>query len=117
MEAASKNLVSKRFQRGLVVGKFDPLHRGHELLIRRAFEECREVIIISYCKPEFPGYEADRRRVWLSKLFPSARILVVTDEMLSGTRANDSYPFRVVPENGAEETLHRRFCGFLCAEM
>jgi len=56
--------VSKRFKCGVVVGKFAPLHRGHELVIRRALDECPEIVIVSYyCKPEFPGYEAERRRV------------------------------------------------------
>src|SRR5436190_7066726 len=53
--------MSKRFRRGLVVGKFAPLHRGHELVIRRASDACEEVVIISYCKPEFAGCDAERR--------------------------------------------------------
>ncbi len=108
--------MSKRFQRGLVVGKFAPLHRGHELVIRRAFDECEEVVIISYCKPEFAGCEAARRESWLSQLFPAARILVPTDKGLAALPGN-SCRFREVPSNDADETIHRRFCGFLCAEV
>jgi FAD synthase len=80
--------MSKRFQRGLVVGKFAPLHRGHEHLIRHAFDASDEVVIISYCKPEFAGCGAERREQWLSKLFPAARILVPTDAPLASWGAS-----------------------------
>src|SRR4051812_5145184 len=66
----------KRFRCGLVVGKFSPLHRGHEYVIRRAMEDCEEVAIISYSKPEYPGCQAIRRERWLAALFPQTRRLV-----------------------------------------
>lgn len=31
--------------RGLVVGRFQPLHKGHEALIRRAMEDCVHVVV------------------------------------------------------------------------
>ncbi len=108
--------MSKLFQRGLVVGKFAPLHRGHELVIRSALNACHEVIIISYCKPEFPGCEGARRQSWLSRLFPTARILVPTDATLAALKVNGSC-FHEVPTNDASETIHRRFCGFLCTKI
>jgi HTH-type transcriptional repressor of NAD biosynthesis genes len=63
--------------RGLVVGKFAPLHRGHELVIRRALAECDEVVIISWANPELHGCEPERRERWLAELFPEARRLVI----------------------------------------
>lgn len=108
--------MSKRFQRGLVVGKFSPLHRGHELVIRRAFDCCEEVVIISYCKPEFTGCHAARRHSWLSKLFPAARILVPTDASLAELSMN-GHAFRELPTNDASGTTQRRFCGFLCTNI
>ena len=38
----------KRYASGLVVGKFAPLHSGHEALINAALEQCETVFIISY---------------------------------------------------------------------
>jgi len=76
--------MNKRFQRGLVVGKFSPLHHGHEALILRALGECDEVFLISYSNPERPGCDAGRRDLWLSTLFPRIRHLAVTDERLRG---------------------------------
>jgi len=60
----------RHFRRGLVVGKFSPLHRGHEGLIRCAQDSCDELIIISYSNPEFAGCEASRREQWLAEIYP-----------------------------------------------
>jgi len=108
--------MSKRFKRGLVVGKFSPLHRGHELIVNRAIEDCHEVILLCYSKPEFPGCDAGLRQRWLSALFPSTRSLVVTDELLKGLVKSGEGP-REVPHNDADELTHRRFCGFLCQHV
>ncbi len=108
--------MNKRFQRGLVVGKFSPLHRGHEFVIRRALQDCEEVILLCYSKPDLPGCDAVRRERWLSVLFPSARRLVVTDESLKEWVKAGEGP-REVPHNDADERTHRRFCAFLCQRM
>jgi HTH-type transcriptional repressor of NAD biosynthesis genes len=102
----------KRFRRGLVVGKFSPLHRGHQLVIDRAFADCDEVVILSYTKPEFAGCEPERRAGWLAALYPSARRLVVTDGLLCARGLDIT-----VPHNDANETVHRRFCGWLCRDV
>lgn len=108
--------MSRRFQRGLVVGKFSPLHRGHELVINRALEECAEVFLLSYSKPEMPGCDATRRDQWLCAVFPNVRHLAVTDERLRQWVNPGGGPL-AVPANDADETTHRRFCGFLCLEV
>jgi NadR type nicotinamide-nucleotide adenylyltransferase len=73
----SGDVLTKQFRCGLVVGKFSPLHRGHEWVIRRALDECDEVVVISYSNPEFPGSEASARVRWLAELFPKAKRLVL----------------------------------------
>ena len=108
--------MSQRFQRGLVVGKFSPLHRGHERLIRRAIAECTEVIVISYSKPESPGCGGDRREAWLGRLFPETRRLVVTDARLRQWTRTGAGPGEV-PANDADDTTHRRFCADLCQQV
>ena len=105
--------MSKVFERGLVVGKFSPLHRGHERVIGRAFELCREVVVISYSNPEFPGCEAARREQWLAELFPQARRLVVTPEILR-ERLGGPVEDWGIPLNDADDFSHRRFIGRLC---
>ena len=108
--------MSERFRRGLVVGKFAPLHRGHELVIRRALEASDEVVVISYSKPEFPGCGPEQRERWLEALFPRARRLVLSDERL-GPLLPPNPEFTEVPANDADATTHRRFVGFLCASI
>lgn len=108
--------MKKRFQKGLVVGKFSPLHRGHEFIISRALEECSEVFIISYSKPEMSGCEAGLREKWLSSIFPNARHLVITDERLRQWMKQGEEPLEV-PENNANDRTHRRFCGILCQQV
>jgi HTH-type transcriptional repressor of NAD biosynthesis genes len=62
---------------GLVVGKFAPLHKGHEALIAFAQAQCDRLVILSYSKPELPGCPPDRRAVWLAALYPDALRLVL----------------------------------------
>jgi NadR type nicotinamide-nucleotide adenylyltransferase len=105
--------MSKRFRRGLVVGKFAPLHRGHELVIRRALAECDDVVILSYSKPEMPGCPPELRERWLAALFPEARRLVVTNEQL---RLRGVQPASV-PSNDAPGDEHHAFCALLCQHV
>ncbi|MDP4366102.1 adenylyltransferase/cytidyltransferase family protein, partial [Escherichia coli] len=51
----------KPFATGLVVGKFAPLHCGHEKLINTALAQCEELFIISYSVPEMPDCEPEKR--------------------------------------------------------
>ena len=102
-----------RFRTGLVVGKFSPLHRGHEALIRGALEACERVIVISYSKPELAGCEAARREQWLAELFPAVHRLVVTDAFLIA-RAGAGAELTALPSNDAPDEVHRDFCVFLC---
>ena len=98
------------------MGKFSPLHRGHELVINRALEDCAEVVVLSYSKPEMPGCDAVRRDQWFAALFPQARHLAVTDERLCEW-VKPGEERREAPANDAGETTHRRFCGFLCQHV
>ncbi len=91
----------KQFKAGLVVGKFSPLHLGHELLIRRAMDACDATFIISYSLPELPGCEAHMRERWLRARFPDAVVLVVDADL---------------PHNDDGELIHRRFCASLCLD-
>jgi HTH-type transcriptional repressor of NAD biosynthesis genes len=88
-----------------VVGKFSPLHLGHELLIRRAMTECDETILISYSRPELSGCEPARREQWLRARFPEATVLVLD---------GDVHP---LPQNDADALVHRRYVGKLCVEV
>ena len=100
--------AAETFTRGLVVGKFCPLHRGHMLVIDTALAACAEVVVISYTSPEFARCGPDRRAAWLAALYPQVRMLVVDDAALAG---------RTVPRNDAPDGVHRAFCGWLCRSV
>lgn len=102
------------YERGLVVGKFCPLHLGHELLIRRATQACGELLVVSYTKPEFPGLEPARREGWLRAQFPQAHIVVLDDARLAALCAARGVPARTLPHNEDDGELHRHFMGWLC---
>jgi len=97
----------KKYRNGLIVGKFSPLHKGHEFLVKRALAECETLYIFSYYTPEFIGCEAYKRERWLKTLFPTARIFVFDDDFVR-KRFNIS-----LPPNDANDLEERRFVGFL----
>lgn len=102
------------YKRGLVVGKFCPLHKGHELLINRAQEACEELLVVSYTKPEFPGLDPARREGWLRAQFPQAVIVVLDDARLAALCAVRGVPARSLPHNDDDGDEHRHFMGWLC---
>lgn len=87
--------MSHRYECGLVVGKFAPLHRGHQYLIDTALSQCRHVVLLSYSNPEFPGCEPERRAEWLRTLYPQTTRVVVANE--------------IVPPNSDPDDVHRAF--------
>lgn len=89
----------KKYRRGLLVGKFAPLHLGHDFVIRKGLEECEEFIILSYTNPEFNEYPPELRRSWLKELYPSAHTLVLNQQI-------DNLK---IPENSADDDIHRDF--------
>lgn len=95
----------KQFHTGLVVGKFSPLHLGHELLIERALQACEHTVIVAYSQPELPGCGSYLREQWLRARFPQATVLVLH---------NDRHD---LPHNDADAGVHRRLMGWACLHL
>src|SRR5688572_10126908 len=55
-------------KRGLVIGKFLPLHEGHVALIRFAAEHCDELIVSMSVTPRDP-IEPALRLSWINAIF------------------------------------------------
>lgn len=107
--------MSERHRRGLVVGKFCPLHRGHELVIDTALAQCNEVLLISYTQPAFEHCDADARERWLAERFPQTRRLVLDDERFAALVAAHHGPGpATLPHNDDGDAAHRDFVGWLC---
>ncbi len=64
--------------KGLVVGKFCPPHRGHEYLISEAMRQSDSVDVLVCDNPEY-AIDAQVRAGWLRALFPEANVLVIPD--------------------------------------
>lgn len=95
-----------RFQTGLVVGKFSPLHAGHRYLLECAESACDRLIVLSYSRPEFAGCTADLRRHWLAQTAPDARHQVL--DAADADRLGLSMPL-----NNASDDSQRQFCADL----
>lgn len=101
----------KPFVTGLVVGKFAPLHCGHERLINTALAQCEELFIISYSAPEMPDCEPEKRLTWLQVRFPRATVLVLTPELIA------RYNLPAIPHNDADADIHRHYVATLCLQV
>jgi HTH-type transcriptional repressor of NAD biosynthesis genes len=121
--AARRGACVKPFGRGLVVGKFSPLHRGHELLVDTALDACEELLVLSYSKPEFPRCNATTRERWLEARYPRARFpnlrAIVLDDDILAVLCRDAgiAPAAVLPLNDAPDEAHRQFCAWVCQHL
>jgi HTH-type transcriptional regulator, transcriptional repressor of NAD biosynthesis genes len=68
--------LQKVFKTGLVVGKFAPLHKGHEFVLKTALAQCEQVIVLVYSNPDFSWMPAQTRASWVQQLFPQARVYI-----------------------------------------
>lgn len=102
---------------GLVVGKFAPLHKGHEALIAFAQAQCGRLVILSYSKPELPGCPPERRAAWLAALYPDALRLVLDDAALAAFAARTGNAPPILPDNDAPDEEHRSFVAWACRAM
>ncbi len=69
------------FERGLVIGKFYPPHRGHKYLIDTALSQSKQVTVIVCFKPgeKIPG---SLRAKWIQEIHPTARVILMEDNKL-----------------------------------
>jgi HTH-type transcriptional repressor of NAD biosynthesis genes len=64
---------------GLALGKFAPLHHGHELLIRSALGETDHVVVLIYDCPEITAIPLQTRTGWIRDLFPTVEVVEAWD--------------------------------------
>lgn len=102
---------------GLVVGKFCPLHRGHQLLLDHAQGACERLLVVSYSKPEFPGMAPARREAWLRALYPDANHWVLDDARLAAYCGRLGLAPQCLPDNGASDESHRFFMAWLLRDV
>jgi HTH-type transcriptional regulator, transcriptional repressor of NAD biosynthesis genes len=93
----------RRYRLGLVVGKFSPLHLGHEHLIAQALSACDQVVVVGYSQPEFPGCERERREAWVARRFPQVINLQLNDQAVLTRCSERSIAWRAMPPNTAPD--------------
>jgi len=81
-------------KRGLVIGKFMPLHRGHVALIRFAAEQCDQVIVSITHKPEDP-IPGSLRVTWLKSEFEDEQKIEIRESPDDFDDESLSYPERM----------------------
>jgi nicotinamide riboside kinase len=95
---------------GLVVDKFWPPHRGHQLLLETAAAQVAELLVLVYANPDDARYPAPQRAAWLRELYRG-------DEVSLGPRIGAT-PLRIValtaeadqlPPDTADDHTHREF--------
>lgn len=64
---------------GLTIGKFAPLHKGHQFLIETALREMDEFFAIIYDCPEVINIPLKTRAEWIKKIYPSVRVIEAYD--------------------------------------
>jgi NadR type nicotinamide-nucleotide adenylyltransferase len=81
---------------GLTLGKFAPLHKGHQYMIETAIEEMDEVIVLIYDCPETTDIPLPVRSNWLRTLYPSVKVLEAWD---GPTEIGDTLEIKQMHEN------------------
>lgn len=64
---------------GLTLGKFAPLHKGHQLVIETALAEMDAVSIIIYDAPETTSIPLNIRSNWIKGLYPKVKVIEAWD--------------------------------------
>lgn len=62
---------------GLTLGKFAPLHRGHQHLIETALAEVDHLVVAIYDAPDVTDVPLEVRAAWLRELYPSIEVIEV----------------------------------------
>jgi HTH-type transcriptional regulator, transcriptional repressor of NAD biosynthesis genes len=64
---------------GLTLGKFAPLHRGHQLLIETALQQVEKLTVVIYSCDELPEFSLQDRVRWITTLYPQVHIIQAID--------------------------------------
>lgn len=64
---------------GLVLGKFAPLHHGHQYLIDTALRENEQVVVVIYNATEVTSIPLSKRADWIRKLYPTVTVIEAPD--------------------------------------
>jgi hypothetical protein len=64
---------------GLVLGKFAPLHKGHQFLIEQALGQVDRLLVMVYACPDLIDVPLSRRAGWIRNLYPGVTVIEAPD--------------------------------------
>ena len=67
--------MEKKFNTALIIGKFYPLHQGHQYLIETALKQSKNLTII-VCQCDRYGIDPAIRAGWIQELYPQVNIII-----------------------------------------
>ncbi len=106
-----------RFRLGMVVGKFSPLHRGHEHVIKEALKACEQVLVLGYSQPPLAGCGRIQRTAWVARRFQhdAARVinLQIDDAWVQQRCAERALPWQPMPHNDADDDTQQAWLAWL----
>jgi HTH-type transcriptional repressor of NAD biosynthesis genes len=80
---------------GLTLGKYSPLHKGHQYLIEKAISEMDHVIVVIYNSPETTNIPLQLRADWIRNIYPAVEVIEAWD---GPTEIGDTPDIRQVHE-------------------
>jgi HTH-type transcriptional repressor of NAD biosynthesis genes len=107
------NLTVPRHRLGLVVGKFSPLHLGHEHVIAQAIVDCEQVLVLGYSQPLIAGCCRERREAWVARRFPQVINRQVDDDWVRHQCAKSGLSWLPMPSNVAPDAEQQAWLAWL----
>jgi len=107
----------KSFDLGLLVGKFSPLHLGHEWLIGQAGLQCNHLLILSYSNPEFDRCNSPNRTRWFAARLPRYETQVIDSASLHELCAGRGIAVRPLPLNDCSDEEQQKFLAWLLKDV
>jgi HTH-type transcriptional regulator, transcriptional repressor of NAD biosynthesis genes len=100
---------------GLTLGKFAPLHHGHQYLIETALKEVDELIVIIYQSSDITSIPLQVRANWIRTLYPSVKVVEGWD---GPSAMGDTPEIRKLQEDYILNLLgHQRITHFYSSEF
>lgn len=102
---------------GLTLGKYAPLHKGHEYVIQTALAEMDQVIVMVYHCPETISIPLHVRAQWIRDLFPNVEVVEATDSPTEVgdtpeiKKLNEDYILRRIGDRGVTHFYSSEFYG------
>lgn len=83
-----KIMTDKKFNTGLIIGKFYPFHLGHQYLIKTALQQVKKLTII-ICQTNRYLIPVETRVSWIKEIFPDIEIRIICHESRLDSTSTD----------------------------